>query len=458
MITRQEVLELAGQGSLLPRVVEKDNVIGWLLAAIYTQPRLASGLVFKGGTCLKKCFFETYRFSEDLDFTVIDEALLDEQVLTDCFQEVCAWLNEETGIQIRTEEAAFDLHPNPRGKLSCEIRLYYLGPLQKQRGGLDRVKLDLTVDERLVDEPVVIAIGQPYSDAPDPPATVRCYSYEELFAEKIRALAQRGRPRDLYDVVSIFRRPPVPPDRVSVNRILKEKCEYAGIPIPTFDSLQRLREEQEATWRQMLQHQLPTLPPFREFWGALPQFFEWLAGRTEITARQVIPGAAGVSLAGEVRIPEFASQSALNALRFGASSHLLVDLRYGGSTRRIEPYSLRRTRAGQVVLHAVRADNRQHRSYRVDRIQSASITDIPFEPRYAIELTPAGPLSIPRAARPSFPVRRRPREEGSLYVFECYRCGRQFRHRTRQSRLNPHNDAYGYACSGRSGRYVETVH
>ncbi len=28
--------------------------------------------MFKGGTCLKKCFVETYRFSEDLDFTVLD--------------------------------------------------------------------------------------------------------------------------------------------------------------------------------------------------------------------------------------------------------------------------------------------------------------------------------------------------------------------------------------------------
>jgi len=27
---------------------------------------------FKGGTCLKKCYFETYRFSEDLDFTLTE--------------------------------------------------------------------------------------------------------------------------------------------------------------------------------------------------------------------------------------------------------------------------------------------------------------------------------------------------------------------------------------------------
>ena len=26
---------------------------------------------FKNGTCLRKCYYETYRFSEDLDFTVL---------------------------------------------------------------------------------------------------------------------------------------------------------------------------------------------------------------------------------------------------------------------------------------------------------------------------------------------------------------------------------------------------
>ena len=41
------------------------------------------------------------------------------------------------------------------------------------------------------------------------------------------------------------------------------------------------------------------------------------------------------------------------------------------SVRIIEPYSLRRTQAGHIVLHAVRADNQLHRSYRVDRIRGA---------------------------------------------------------------------------------------
>ena len=35
---------------------------------------LRESWLFKGGTCLKKCF-ETYRFSEDLDFTLTDASI-----------------------------------------------------------------------------------------------------------------------------------------------------------------------------------------------------------------------------------------------------------------------------------------------------------------------------------------------------------------------------------------------
>ena len=69
MITKAEILELAGNLSLQQTTVQKDYVIGWVLRAISNHIHLRQW-VFKGGTCLKKCYFETYRFSEDLDFTI----------------------------------------------------------------------------------------------------------------------------------------------------------------------------------------------------------------------------------------------------------------------------------------------------------------------------------------------------------------------------------------------------
>ncbi len=59
MIDRRELLATAGNLSLLPNVVEKDYVLGWVLAGIYNHQELTDKWVFKGGTCLKKCYFET---------------------------------------------------------------------------------------------------------------------------------------------------------------------------------------------------------------------------------------------------------------------------------------------------------------------------------------------------------------------------------------------------------------
>jgi predicted nucleotidyltransferase component of viral defense system len=55
MIDKREILETASALRLLPHVVEKDYVLGWLLAGINAHPALATSWVFKGGTCLKKC-------------------------------------------------------------------------------------------------------------------------------------------------------------------------------------------------------------------------------------------------------------------------------------------------------------------------------------------------------------------------------------------------------------------
>ena len=81
MIAKREILAIARQTSLTPHIVEKDYVLGWMLAGIYGHKDLAESWIFKGGTCLKKCFFETYRFSEDLDFTLRKPEHLDANFL-----------------------------------------------------------------------------------------------------------------------------------------------------------------------------------------------------------------------------------------------------------------------------------------------------------------------------------------------------------------------------------------
>ena len=175
MIDRGEILAVATDLGLAPEIVEKDYVLGWLLKSIYRHPALSPAWTFKGGTCLKKCYFETYRFSEDLDFTLSDAAHLDAEFLVRTFSEVGEKLYEDVGLQITAEQPRFDVYRNSRGGLSCEGRLYYEGPLMRTRS-TPRIKLDLTVDELMVLPAVDRPVGHPYSDLPAGGISARCYA------------------------------------------------------------------------------------------------------------------------------------------------------------------------------------------------------------------------------------------------------------------------------------------
>jgi predicted nucleotidyltransferase component of viral defense system len=150
MIDRREILEAASSLSLLPHIVEKDYVLGWILAGINAHEELSESWIFKGGTCLKKCYFETYRFSEDLDFTLRNEDHLDEEFLRRVFEEVVSWATDQSGLNIPADQLEFDIYDNPRGRPNCQGKIAYRGPVSPTSGGWPKIKLDLTADERLV--------------------------------------------------------------------------------------------------------------------------------------------------------------------------------------------------------------------------------------------------------------------------------------------------------------------
>jgi predicted nucleotidyltransferase component of viral defense system len=59
---------------------------------------------------------------------------------------------------------------------------------------------------------------------PEGGISARCYAYEEVFGEKVRALAERTRPRDLYDVVNLFRHDEFPPHAATVLGVLQKNA------------------------------------------------------------------------------------------------------------------------------------------------------------------------------------------------------------------------------------------
>ena len=485
MIPKQEILALSAELQLQAHVVEKDYALGWLLAGIAAHPVIGPRWVFKGGTCLKKCYFETYRFSEDLDFTLQDADHLDEAFLASVFEEIGEWVYDACGLQLPPEARKFEVFTNPRGSQSAQGRVGYRGPLGRT-GDPPRIKLDLAADEVLVLPPVLRPVHHPYSDRPADGIHVLSYSFEEVFAEKVRALAERQRPRDLYDVVHLYRRQELQADRAVVRSTLARKCEFKGIAVPTYAALTDRPERVaiEVEWEQMLAHQLPTCPPFAEFWQELPEVFDWLNEAIAAPAFEAVPGSVfgRDALDASWRMPPMvqawgAEARSLETIRFAAANRLCVQLDYtkldGERTSpTIEPYAVRRTSAGHLLLFGVKADTGESRSYRLDRVNAATVTRQAFRPRYVVELTASGPVAAPTLQRavsetapfaPARPVARkspaparsaRPQpfgKAGLSYTFACTVCSKTFKRSTYDATLNPHKNKQGWPCLGRIG-------
>ena len=75
MIKPGEIQKKARTVGVRDQQIEKDYILSWILQAVAMHNKLAKEIVFKGGTVLKKVYFEDYRFSEDLDFTLLDDNL-----------------------------------------------------------------------------------------------------------------------------------------------------------------------------------------------------------------------------------------------------------------------------------------------------------------------------------------------------------------------------------------------
>lgn len=391
MISKREIIDVATIKGLSPHIVEKDYVLGWLLWGISNHEILGESWLFKGGTCLKKCFFETYRFSEDLDFTLSDASHIDDGFLKTVFGEICENVYQQTGIELPSHSHKFDIYQNLRGGKSCQTRIGYQGPVSPRGRSMPRIRLDLTADELVALSPVRSQVYHPYSDAPNGDIIIQSYAYEEAYGEKVRALAERGRPRDLYDVVNLFRNPEARPTASVLDDVLRQKCEFKNLDFPSFAQLEIHRPSLEVKWAQMLEHQLPFLPPFGTFWNELPIFFTWLESGIIPQAPPSCAGETGEGLIRERTLVLPVSpkiKACIEIIRFAASNLLCVDLDYQGHMKRIEPYSLRFNGEGNIILGVHDVDKNERNGYLVDNIQGAQITDQVFNPRFAIELMP----------------------------------------------------------------------
>jgi predicted nucleotidyltransferase component of viral defense system len=242
LITRGAITRIADADGVSAPVVERDYVLTHIVQAL-AQLEPPTGLVFKGGTALRLCFYEDYRYSADLDFSLVGLSDSGAVAFLRRALERCA---EAIGFP---QLALPDADP---------LLIHYVGPL----GGEREIKLDLADDE-LVLETGNNALIRRYSDQVEERSALSTYTLEEIAAEKLRCVIQRLLCRDISDLHRLFVREGV--DVETVWLMFEQKTRARNLDPARFTERLSAREPQyRRRWERELSDLEPEVPPFEQ--------------------------------------------------------------------------------------------------------------------------------------------------------------------------------------------------
>lgn len=262
MITAAELHRVAEKEGLRFDQIEKDYVILWVLSGLVSSGMKGNGWVFKGGTCLRHCYYRNYRFSEDIDFSCSPRKDNLETSLH-LLERVAAWVYNESGIRLVVRDPI-----TVPGDFQIEVPLEYnRGGSRRQR--LPQIKVHLTFDEPVLVETVDLSVAPAYSDLSV--FEITAYSKKEIVAEKLRSLLQQQkkwpRPRDLYDLWYILCVTNEYFSWQDLEPLFNEKCRIRDVQ-PDIAGLtsDKLREWTENAWHSRLGPMLKNVPDFDRLW------------------------------------------------------------------------------------------------------------------------------------------------------------------------------------------------
>lgn len=178
--------------------VEQDLVLSRLIVEIANHPLLGEELVFRGGTCFHKLWLDRpWRYSEDLDYVRRTAGGVGD--VLDALRDVAAAVGFD---RVRT---SIGQHPKARFDSTFVD------------GGRMRIKVELNTFERSPARPILtreLAIDSPWFGGQ---AAVQTFAIEELIATKIRALYQRKKGRDLFDLWLAVEEAGVSPSEIAAS-------------------------------------------------------------------------------------------------------------------------------------------------------------------------------------------------------------------------------------------------
>lgn len=182
MIPAADIVEWSSHvGWSTDEQIEQDLVLSRLIVEIARDPYLGEELVFRGGTCLHKLHANVaYRYSEDLDFVRRSGGGIGDVT------RAASAIGERLGMEVKTQ---IGQHP----------KIYLRAPFESGDERM-RIKIEVNTFER---SPARDLVRIPHSVASawfTGTADVLTFCLPELVSTKLRALFQRSKGRDLFDL------------------------------------------------------------------------------------------------------------------------------------------------------------------------------------------------------------------------------------------------------------------
>ena len=229
MIARADLLEWRNSGHpwRTDAMVEQDLILSRILVDLFSEPTLQDQLIFRGGTALHKlCFASPLRYSEDIDLVQRNTGPIGP--IFDALRNVLGpWLGETPS----------------RKQGPGVVNLIYRVQSEDTPPLNLRIKIEINTREHFQMLPLQQHQFEITSRWFTGSAKITTYAIEELLATKLRALYQRRKGRDLFDLAAALRQ--LSPNPHGIVNTFQRYMEAEGQKITKVVFLENLQNKYE---------------------------------------------------------------------------------------------------------------------------------------------------------------------------------------------------------------------
>ena len=223
---------------MVNKFIEQDLILCRALVSIYNDAFLAEHLAFRGGTALGKLYLKPQpRYSEDIDLVQVKAEPIKETI--DHLRDALAWLGE----------------PVVKQKKHNNTLVFKVQPTDMDAGEI-HLKVEINCKEHFSVLPMARVPFKMESSWFTGECEVLTYELAELTGTKLRAVYQRRKGRDLFDLWKILTLVP----EIDRERVMQSYERYLGFTashLPTYKEFvmnmeEKLQDEEFLTDTQMI--------------------------------------------------------------------------------------------------------------------------------------------------------------------------------------------------------------